>query len=101
MLFTRTQFFLLSFSILFSLFFAGKILWLAKAKTTQGRVVMTGHGNFGSAIGLSTYQVIKFVIDTNTIVFDGDVDLELEDGSLVGVLYQPTEPTDAKISDFK
>jgi len=98
---TRTQFFLLSFSVLFSLFFAQKIIWLARANRAKGRVVMTGHGNFGSVIGLSTYQVIKYVVNTDTIVFNGDMDLGLVEGSQVSILYQPGQPYDAKVSQFK
>lgn len=72
-----------------------------RAKRTEGRVVMTGHGNFGSVIGLSTYQVIKYIINTDTIVFNGDMDLGLVEGSKVNILYQPREPHDAKVSQFK
>lgn len=86
--------------LLVGFFFMPRVVWLLKADRARGTVIMTGHGNLGSAVGLSTYQVVQFVAGTDTIVFNGDTDLGLKGGSTVPVLYHAGEPHLAKIDLF-
>jgi hypothetical protein len=100
MILKRNQFFLLALLLLLVIFFIPKIIWLLSAEKAIGEVMMTGHGNLGSALGLSTYQVVKFITVTDTIVFNGEIDLGLKTGSKVPVLYQKNDPAGAIINTF-
>jgi hypothetical protein len=97
---TRNQFFLLALLVLLSIFFAHKVVWVVGAKKAEGEVVMTGHGNLGWALGLSSYQVVKFIAGNDTIVFNGEIDLFLESGAKVNILYHTDNPEVAKINTF-
>jgi hypothetical protein len=98
---TRNQFFLASLVLLIGIFFTYKLVWVLTAKKAIGEVVMTGHGNLGSPLGLSSYQVIKFQTMSGIVVFNGEFDLGLQSGEKVNVLYHADNPPDAKINSFK
>jgi hypothetical protein len=97
---TRNQFFLICIAILIGIFFAYKLVWVITARKTVGEVIMTGHGNLGSALGLSTYQVIKFQAKLDTVVFNSEFDLGLQSGEKVHVLYHRDNPGAAKTNSF-
>jgi hypothetical protein len=40
----------------------------------MGIVQFTGHGNLGSVLGLSTYQVILFKAGKDSVWFNGKID---------------------------
>jgi hypothetical protein len=75
-----------------------KVAWLASSNTANGIILFTGHGNLGSALGLSSYPVVKFHTETDTIYFNGNADLRMKDGQPISVIYQKSNPQDAKIN---
>jgi hypothetical protein len=60
MIISRNQFFLVLFLIITVPFLGNRIIWLANAKKTTGVMAFISHGDWGSAIGMTTYAVIDF-----------------------------------------
>lgn len=60
----------------------------------------TGHGNLGSALGMSTYAVIRYKAGGDSLYFNSNVNLDLKPGEIVGVLYKKNKPSDAVVNDF-
>jgi hypothetical protein len=60
----------------------------------------TGHGNLGSVLGVSTYPVIWFKHGTDTIYFNGNVNIPLKQDERISIRYQTKNPTDAKVNTF-
>jgi hypothetical protein len=100
MLLSRNQFFLLLALILIVPLFIPKLFWLAGTNRTIGEMRFTGHGNLGSVLGLSTYPVIRFQINKDTVYFNGNLDLGFKPGDKVPVRYSRADPPDAKIDSF-
>ena len=96
----RNQFFIILFLLIVLAFCLHKLVWLASANSAKGIVSFTGHGNLGAALGITTYPVIKFFTNTDSIYFNGNADLALKEGEIVNVLYQEEDPSDAKINSF-
>lgn len=69
-----------------------------KSRSTVGTLEFIGHGNLGSALGMSTYPVIMFVVGSDTFHFNGDMNPELRKGQQLSVRYQEQDPSDAKIN---
>ena len=78
MILTRNQFFLFLFAVIVVPFLAHKIIWLANSKQTTGRMWYTGHGNLGSALGISTYAVIRYKAGSDSLYFNSNVTVERE-----------------------
>ena len=100
MILSRNQFFLLLFIIVIAPFLANKIIWLATSTQTIGRMWYTGHGNFGSVLGISSYSVIRFKAGNDSLYFNNNVDLDLKRGKIVPVRYQKSNPSDATVDNF-
>ncbi len=100
MVLARNQFFVLLFIIVITPFLSYKIIWLANSKQTTGRMWYTGHGNLGSALGISTYAVIRYRVGNDSLYFNSNVNLDLKAGEIVRVLYKKNNPSDAVIDDF-
>jgi len=98
MTFNRNQFFLLLFAIFVLPIYAYKLLWLFGSKQAMGEMRFIGHGNLGSALGISTYPVIRFIATKDTVYFNGNMNIEMKPGDLVPVRYQKNDPSDAKIN---
>ena len=77
-----------------------KLFWLAGSRETTGTMYFTGHGNFGSVLGISTYPVIWFKQGKDTIFFNGNVNIPLKQDETVSVRYQINNPSDAKVNSF-
>ena len=60
----------------------------------------TGHGNLGSALGISTYAVIRYKAGSDSLYFNSNVNLDLKPGEIVSVLYKKNNPSDAVLNDF-
>jgi hypothetical protein len=58
----------------------------------------TGHDNLGSALGISTYPVIRFKAGRDSLYFKGNIEMPLHKGETVSVRYQEKNPSDAKIN---
>jgi hypothetical protein len=97
---TRNQFFLLLFMLVVVPFLANKIIWLANSRQTNGRMWYTGHGNLGSALGISTYAVIRYRVDKDSLYFNNNVNLDIRPGTIVPVRYKKSNPSDAVVDDF-
>jgi hypothetical protein len=100
MIFSRNQFFLLLFFIFISPLYIYKLAWLAGSKQTTGIMEFVGHGNLGSALGISTYPVMKFVVGKDTIHFNGNMDYKMLPEDFVPVRYRQHNPSDAKMNTF-
>lgn len=98
MTFSRNQFFLLLFSTSILPFFAYKLVWLETTRKTNGIVYFIGHGNLGSALGITTYPVIRFETGKDTVEFKGNINLDINPGDIVSIRYQRNDPSDAKIN---
>ena len=100
MVLKRNQFFLLLFAIVIVPFLANKVIWLATSKQITGIMCFTGHGNFGSVLGISSYPVIGFKINKDSVFLKGNVNLDLKRGDIISVRYQKNNPSDALINNF-
>ncbi len=100
MIISRHTFFLLLFVIINLPIPIYKLLWLATSTETTGTMYFTGHGNLGSVLGISTYPVIWFKANHDTIFFNGNVNIPLKEGERVSVRYHKNNPDDAKINTF-
>jgi hypothetical protein len=71
-----------------------------REQETTGTFYFTGHGNFGSVLGISTYPVIWFKQGNDTILFNGNVNIPLKPDEKISVRYQRNNPADAKVNTF-
>ena len=97
---SRNKFFLLLFILVIGALTFNKILWLAHSKVTTGKFWFTGHGNLGSVLGMSTYPVIRFNTGTETISFNGNINLPSKPEEKISIRYQKNNPSDAKVNTF-
>ena len=98
---TRNQFFLVALLICLVAAFSYKVWWFVTSKEAVGEVYFIGHGNLGSSLGISTYEVIRFTANCDTIIFNNNLYLHLKVGQPVRILYQSDNPEDAKVNTFK
>jgi hypothetical protein len=97
---SRNQFFLFLLCLAILIFIVPKIIWIAKAEKTTGRMWYTGHGNLGSALGVSTYSVIRYHANGDSLFFNSNLDLGLLPDEKVSVLFQKNKPSDAMVNSF-
>jgi hypothetical protein len=100
MILNRPSFFLLLLIIILLPLPVYKLIWLLRSTETTGTFYFTGHGNLGSALGISTYPVIWFRQGNDTFFFNGNVNIPLKPDEKVSVRYQKNDPADAKINSF-
>jgi len=100
MIFTRTTFFVLLFVVLVVPWTIPKIIWVAGSARASGTMEFIGHSDWGSALGMSTYPVIKFEVGDHEFHFNGNGNVPLAKGQKVGVLFQKDDPEDAVIDSF-
>jgi hypothetical protein len=100
MIFSRNIFFLFMFILFVMPLPFCKLIWLAGSRETTGTMYFTGHGNLGSVLGISTYPVIWFKAGTDTVYFNGNVNIPLKDGEQISVRYRKNNPQDARINVF-
>jgi len=100
MAFSKNQFFLILGIVFIAPFVVNKLVWLANSQLVEGEMRFTGHGNLGSALGISSYPVIKFMLGRDSIYFNGNVNLDLKPGEHVMVRYQKNNPSDAIVNNF-
>jgi len=94
---TKNQFFLLLTAVFICPFFLQKMIWLLGSEGAVAEMRFVGHGNLGSTLGISTYPVLRFVVNGDTVYFNGNVDTDLKQGDDVPVRYQRNNPGDAVI----
>jgi hypothetical protein len=100
MLVSRHSFFLLLLVVILLPLPLYKLFWLAGSRETTGTMYFTGHGNLGSVLGISTYPVIWFRQENDTIFFNGNVNIPLKQDEKVSIRYQISNPSDAKVNSF-
>jgi hypothetical protein len=100
MLLTRNSFFILLFILIVSPIPLYKLIWIAGSREAVGTMYFTGHGNLGSALGISSYPVIWFVVGKDTIYFNGNVNIPLKEGEKISIRYQRSNPQNAKMNIF-
>jgi hypothetical protein len=96
----RNQFFIILFILIGCPFVIHKLIWLLRSEKTTGYMEFTGHGNLGSVLGISTYPVIQFTVDSVTYHFNGNVNIPLRENEGVEIRYQAADPSQAKINKF-
>lgn len=101
MILTRTWFFGILFFILVSPLIIQKSIWMAGSVKTTGVMEFTGHDNLGSALGISTYPVVKFMADGREYHFNGNIDMPLKRHQAVEVRYRRNDPSNARINTFQ
>jgi hypothetical protein len=97
---SRTWFFIILFLGFACAFFLPRVIWLSRSVAVTGHKYFTGHGNLGSVLGLSTYPVIRYFVHGDTLDFNGNINMPLQDGQAVAVRYQRGNPADARIATF-
>jgi len=80
--------------------FIPKALWVANSVKTTGSTEFIGHGNLGSTLGMTTYPVVKFDVDSLTFHFNGNMNIPLKKGETVEVRFQKKNPSDARINSL-
>ena len=95
---SRYQIFFILVLIFVAPFFIHKAIWLANSKKTTG--VMWFKGHTMELQSISSHAVIVFKAGRDSIIFNGG-DPNLKPGSLVPVIYQADDPSDARIDSFK
>ena len=70
------------------------------SKTAIAEMRFVGHGNLGSVLGISTYPVLRFVADGDSIYFNGNINMDLKKGDEISVRYQGDNHSDARINTF-
>jgi hypothetical protein len=100
MILSRHSFFLLLLICILLPLPLFKLVWLAGSSETTGTMYFTGHGNLGSVLGVSTYPVIWFKQGTDTVYFNGNVNIPLKQDERISIRYQTKNPTDAKVNTF-
>ena len=97
---SRNKFFIWLLAVMLLPFLANRIIWLAGSKETTGVMSFVGHGDLGSALGISTYAVIDFKTGYNNVSFHSGMEPGLKEGDSVTVLYQKSDPSDAVVKGF-
>jgi hypothetical protein len=97
---SRNKFFLGLLAVMLLPFLANRIIWLAGSREAKGIMSFVGHGDLGSALGISTYAVIDFKTGDNNVSFHSAMEPGLKEGDTVTVLYQISDPSDAVVKGF-
>jgi len=100
MVLSKNQFFLTLSILVISPFFIYKSVWLLQCEKATGIMQFVGHGNLGSALGISSYPVIDFRSGNKVYTFNANINLDLKPGQTVSVLYQKNNPWDALVDQF-
>jgi hypothetical protein len=100
MIIPRRVFFMILFVAVVVPWCVPKMIWIAGSAKTTGIMEFVGHGDLGSALGMSTYPVIKFEVGDRIFHFNGSRNVPLKKGEKVDVLFQKDNPGDAMINSF-
>jgi len=95
---SRNQFFTGLFVLFIGPFVLYKIIWIARAEKTMGRVLFRGRTL--EVQGTSDHNVIKYKVGRDSLIFNTVDDLEMTNGEMVSVLFQKNAPSDACVNDF-
>jgi hypothetical protein len=98
MVLSRNRFFLVLFLIFIGPSIAYKVIWIATAQRTNGRVLFRGRSI--ETQGTSDHSVIKYKADRDSLIFNTSDDLEMDKGEIVAVLYQKGDPASACVNNF-
>lgn len=99
MVLSRTQFFLAFILLLITPLLTYKVIWLLRAKKTTGVFVVESYGPALDQIRFP-YSIIYFIAGKDSVFFKGPPKLGLPEKASVPVLYQPGNPTDARLDSF-
>ena len=98
MIISRPLIFLFLFLVFVTPFFIQKAVWLMNSKRTNGRMWFRGHSMELQSI--SSHAVIVFKTGKDSIIFNGRLEPNLKEGSIVPVRYQVSNPKEARIDSF-
>jgi hypothetical protein len=96
MLLTRNQFFLVLSILLLGPFYGPRLIWLARSRTTTGKVWFIGH-TLELQGDISSHLVILFKAGRDSFSFNAGGG-HYKPGDPVPVRYQKADPPDARIN---
>jgi hypothetical protein len=95
---SKFRFFLLLLLIVSSPFLIYKFIWLAKSRKANGIMGFVGKTYSGTYVHV--YSNIMFIVDKDTIWFNGNDNIFFKEGETVPVRYQVSNPEEARIDNF-
>jgi len=95
---SKFRFFVLLILIVTSPFLVYKFIWLAKSRKVNGTMGFVGKDYAGSYVHV--YSNIMFMVDKDTIWFNGNDNIFFKEGETVPVRYQVSNPYEARIDNF-
>lgn len=99
MVIKRYVFFILLLCIAIAPYFLVRLFWIASAESTEGKVAFIGK-DISAQIPRS-YSVVRFSSNGNDTLFVNSTDGEiLEEGQIIPVFYQASNPKKASIGTF-
>jgi hypothetical protein len=98
MVFSKNAFFFLLLLLLLTPPVLPNIIWLLRSSKTTGKVEGIGIST-GLSLGRDTYALVSFLAGKDTVYFQGKDD-HYQEGDVVPVRYQTSNPEDAKIAAF-
>lgn len=98
MILSRNQFILVLLLVFVGPFILYRVNWIIHGEHTTGIMWFEGHSMEPQSI--SSYPVIRFEVNHQNFYFSSNLDVELKEGQAVPMLYEKTNPWDAKIDSF-
>ena len=98
MVIRRTHFFAILFGLVLFPVLLQKIIWLAGSEKTTGTISFVGKRYAGQMV--YSYSVVWFIVDYDTVWFNGKNGLLFKEGQQVPVRYQRKDPTIARLDVF-
>jgi hypothetical protein len=100
MVIPRTKFFLALFLLLFAPLVLYKVIWLMQSQKVNGIFAFEGQGNALDQMRFP-FSEIYFINENDTVWFKGPGGLHLKPGDVVPLRYLSSNPSNAKIDNFK
>lgn len=99
MVFTRTTFFVLLVLLLLMPVIGSRLWWLASARKARATTAFAGKEISGQLV--RNYSVMMFSVSGSDTVFFNTGNEEIyQPGSVLPILYQPKDPTNARVNRF-
>lgn len=94
----RNKVFFIGLGIIFVFLLLNRIDYIFGSTTTVGKVVSVKKWKYRSS--RFTAPMVKFQTETHEITFQGETNMNLQNGETVDVIYKINNPTNAEIYSF-